>query len=72
MNAKDIFMNAIHVHVYCLMFTLKLYITVCFNVYIFHLYHIFKKNVYNNTINKLYEPTRNLIDSEVKKKYLLS
>lgn len=43
MKAKDIFMNALHVHVYCLMFTLKLYITVCFNVYIFHLYHIFKK-----------------------------
>lgn len=56
MSAKDIFMNAIHVHVYCLMFTLKLYITVCFNVYIFHLYHIFKKmfttTQYTNYMNQ--------------------
>lgn len=37
-------------------------------MFIFFIYIIYLKNVYNNTIYILYEPTRNLIDSEVKKK----
>lgn len=72
MNAKDIFMNAIHAHIYCVTFTMKSYIYNClFKCVNFFIYIIYlKKCLQKHNTVYIDKPTGSVIHSEVKKNLL--